>query len=128
MKNVIVRLLVIACFVLPSIAMAQDPAPIVIRVGTLIDGKGGILRNTNIVVQGSKVIRIDPNAGNPTYDLSRLTIMPGWIDTHLHLGQHFDLNDKPHNQQARETPQQIMLHMLGNAYNLLMAGFTTVQS
>jgi imidazolonepropionase-like amidohydrolase len=80
------------------------------------------------VVQGSRIVRIDPGAQNPTYDLGRLTIMPGWIDTHLHLGQHFDLDGRPHNQQAGETPQQIMLHMASNAYNLLMAGFTTVQS
>ena len=64
---------IIAC----AIATAQAPQPkkqIVIAAGTVLDGKGGVLRNTRIVVEGSKIVRIDPNAGPVTYDLRGLTV------------------------------------------------------
>jgi hypothetical protein len=28
----------------------------------VLDGKGGVLHNTRIVIEGSKIVRIDPNA------------------------------------------------------------------
>jgi len=43
-------------------AVAQE-RPITLRVGRLLDGKGGVQQNTNIVVQGSKIVRLDPNVG-----------------------------------------------------------------
>jgi len=66
--------------------------PIVIRAATLIDGKGGVMRNQSIVVQGSRITRIDGGAQSATYDLRGLTVMPGWIDTHVHMDVHFDPN------------------------------------
>jgi imidazolonepropionase-like amidohydrolase len=56
--------------------------------------------------------------------------MPGWIDTHVHMDAHFDPNGKSHSPASAkdETPQQSMLYAVENAYRVLMAGFTTVQS
>src|SRR2546426_3050570 len=71
-----------------GIVVPQDRA-ITIRVGTVLDGKGGVQRNTNIVVQGSKIARLDPNVEKPTYDLRSLTVMPGMIDVHVHINSHF---------------------------------------
>ena len=73
-------LLVLTC---PQ-AMTADQ-PIVLKVGTMLDGKGGVVQNTTIVVQGLKIARIDPKAQGVTYDLTGLTVMPGWIDTHVHV-------------------------------------------
>ena len=108
---------------------AQD-RPLVIRAATLIDGKGGVTRNVSIVVQGSRIARIDASAQGTTYDLKGLTVMPGWIDTHVHMDAHFDPNGKSHSPASarNETPQQTMLYAVENAYNVLMAGFTTAQS
>lgn len=109
-------------------AQAQD-RPIVIKAPTLLDGKGGVLKNTAIVVQAGKISKIDPNAQGTVYDLRGLTVMPGWIDTHVHIGAHFDPNGRAHSAaNTTETPEQSMLYAAENAYNLLMAGFTTVQS
>src|SRR5436853_5192438 len=118
-----------AALLLPEIARAQE-RPIVIHAATLIDGKGGVARNMNIVVQGSRITRIDGSAQNATYDLKGLTVMPGWIDTHVHLDAHFDPNGKSHSPASakNETAQQSMLYAVENANNVLMAGFTTVQS
>src|SRR5262249_620323 len=104
--------------------------PIVIRATTLIDGKGGVMRNASIVVQGARITRIDSGAQAATYDFKGLTVMPGWIDTHVHIDAHFDPNGKAHSPASTkdETPQQSMLYAVENAYNVLMAGFTTVQS
>jgi imidazolonepropionase-like amidohydrolase len=118
-----------AVLLLPEIGRAQE-RPIVIRAATLIDGKGGVMRNMNIVVQGSRITRIDGTVQAATYDLKGLTVMPGWIDTHVHMDAHFDPNGKVHSDASarNETPQQTMLYAVENAYNVLMAGFTTAQS
>jgi len=119
----------IAGLVSPELARAQE-RPIVIRAATLLDGKGAVMRNVSIVVQGTRVTSIDSNARAVTYDLKGLTVMPGWIDTHVHIDAHFDPNGKSHSPASAkdETPQQTMLYAVENAYNVLMAGFTTVQS
>jgi imidazolonepropionase-like amidohydrolase len=119
----------VAGLVLPELARAQE-RPIVIRAATLLDGKGAVMRNVSIVVQGTRVTSIDSNARAVTYDLKGLTVMPGWIDTHVHIDAHFDPNGKSHSPASAkdETPQQTMLYAVENAYNVLMAGFTTVQS
>jgi len=119
----------VASLMLSGIGRAQE-RPIVIRAATLIDGKGGVTRNVSIVVQGSRIARIDASAQGTTYDLKGLTVMPGWIDTHVHMDAHFDPNGKSHSPASakNETPQQTMLYAVENAYNVLMAGFTTAQS
>jgi len=119
----------VAGLVLPELARAQE-RPVVIRAATLLDGKGGVMRNVGIVVQGMRISSIDSNSRAVTYDLKGLTVMPGWIDTHVHIDAHFDPNGKSHSPASAkdETPQQTMLYAVENAYNVLMAGFTTVQS
>jgi len=118
-----------ATLMLSETGRAQE-RPLVIRAATLIDGKGGVTRNVSIVVQGSHIARIDANTQGTTYDLKGLTVMPGWIDTHVHMDAHFDPNGKIHSPASakNETPQQTMLYAVENAYNVLMAGFTTAQS
>src|SRR5207237_6504634 len=90
-------ILLVASLILPVPAGAQE-RPTVIQATTLLDGKGGIMRNVSIVVQGTRITRIDPNGQNAnqgaTYDLKGLTVMPGWIDTHVHIDAHFDPNGK----------------------------------
>ena len=125
-----IGLFAIAALLLPVAAGAQgQPRPIVIRASTVLDGKGGVLRDVGIVIQGSKIVRIDSNPSEATYDLRGLTVMPGWIDTHTHIVTHFDRETgKVHSQKAGETPQQSMLYAVENAYKTFMAGFTTIQS
>ena len=61
-----------------------------------------------------------------TYDLRGFTILPGLIDTHVHLDTHFGADGRA--TTRGETPQQSILYEAENAYITLMAGFTTVQS
>jgi imidazolonepropionase-like amidohydrolase len=114
---------------LSEVVVGQQES-IVIRAARVLDGKGGTVTNAAVVVQGTKIVRIDQNARNVTYDLGSATLMPGWIDTHAHIVSHFDrATGRAHSADARdETPQQAMLYAVENAYNVLMSGFTTVQS
>ena len=114
----------VALLVAPVIR-AQD-APIVIAASTVFDGKGHVLHDTRIVVQGGKILRVDPKAEPVTYDLRGLTVMPGWIDTHVHMTYHFGPSGKYGDQT--ETPAQAALANASNAWVTLMGGFTTVQS
>ena len=122
----LLRSLVAVIFLLPSLAVAQT-RPIVLKTSTLLDGKGHELADTAIVIEGTKISRlggaVPPNA--ITYDLTALTVTPGWIDTHSHLWWHFD-NGRLAGKD--EPPLQAMLHAAENAVLTLNAGFTTIQS
>jgi len=110
-------------------ASSQTPARgkrIVIAASVLFDGKGGVMRDTRIVVEGSKIVAIDPKAGPVDYDLRGLTVLPGWIDAHVHLTWSFGKDGK--NAGAGETTQEAAYRSASNAWLMLMAGFTTIQS
>ena len=114
---------------LPYVALTQtQDRPTTIRAGLLIDGTGNTRRNARIFVSDTEITRIDALRGSVTYDLSHLTLMPGWIDTHVHLASHFDPDGNVHRETTDETPTESMLYAVSNAYRTLMAGFTTVQS
>ena len=108
-----------------STAAQQNPE-ITIRARTVIDGKGQILRNTVVGVRDGKIVRVGGATGAVTYDLGALTLMPGLIDTHVHIGWHFDAKGRYHS--GPEPAEQAALYGAENASVTLMAGFTTVQS
>src|SRR5580693_8474051 len=118
---------ILAVATLVSRPAAAQERPIVLKAATILDGKGQILRNTIIVVEAGKIARIggDAPAGAITYDLTSLTVTPGWIDTHAHIFWHFD-NGRLAGKD--EPPVRAMLHAADNAVLTLNAGFTTIQS
>jgi imidazolonepropionase-like amidohydrolase len=102
---------------------------IVVRAGTILDGRGGRSGPSDIVIRGSKIASIRAPAGKPTYDLSSMTVMPGGIDTHVHLDTYFDAKGRPQGfYEAVEKPEAIVLGGMDNAWRTLQAGITTVQS
>jgi imidazolonepropionase-like amidohydrolase len=132
-KTILGLLVIFAvCCLAPLISLqapAQTPAKskrIVIAASAVLDGKGHVLRNTRIVVEDSKIVAIDSNAGPVDYDLRGLTVMPGWIDAHVHITWSFGPDGK--NAGAGGTTQQAAYEAASNAWATLMAGFTTVQS
>lgn len=111
--------------ILAGVARAQD-SPIIIRAGALLDGKGGIQHNVDIVVSGGKIQKISPATGKAAYDFRSGTVLPGMIDTHVHIAWHFGPDGR---YQPRDTsPTAAMGYAVENAYATLMGGFTTVQS
>ncbi|HKD49730.1 MAG TPA: amidohydrolase family protein [Candidatus Acidoferrum sp.] len=110
-----------------SRVMAQD-RPVVLKASTVLDGKGKTLRNTNIVIEGGKIASVGGAAppGATTYDLSRLTVLPGWIDAHVHPTWHFDAAGKLAGEN--EPKELTVLAGAANNWKMLAAGFTSVQS
>jgi imidazolonepropionase-like amidohydrolase len=109
---------------LAQFAGAQDA--VVLRVGTLLDGKGGTRHNVDVMVSGSRISQIGSGEKGRVVDLRRFTVLPGMIDTHVHIGWHFGPDGR---YQPRETSKASALgYAMENAYATLMGGFTTVQS
>jgi imidazolonepropionase-like amidohydrolase len=114
---------------LPQRLCSQSPAPpkrIVIAARTVLDGRGRVLHDTRIVIEGSKIVALDPKAGPVDFDLRGLTVLPGWIDAHVHITWSFDKNGK--NAGGGGTTPEAAYATASNAWVTLMAGFTTVQS
>ncbi|HZR22967.1 MAG TPA: amidohydrolase family protein [Vicinamibacterales bacterium] len=112
---------------LGSVPVFSQSETIRIHAATVLDGTGKILRNATIVVQGSKITAVESGgSGTPTYELGQLTVTPGLIDVHSHLGWHFDKDGRY--AARRGDPAEEILYSAENAYVTLMAGFTTIQS
>jgi imidazolonepropionase-like amidohydrolase len=112
-----------------QINSATDQTPkrrIVVGASILLDGRGHVLHDTRIVVEGSKIAALDPKASPVDYDLRSFTVLPGWIDSHVHITWSFGENGK--NAGADGTTQFAAYQSTSNAWLTLMAGFTTVQS
>jgi imidazolonepropionase-like amidohydrolase len=105
---------------------AQPPAAITIRAARLIDGRGQSAANQVVTISGSKIERVAAGTGAVTYDLATLTLLPGFIDTHVHIGWHFGPDGRY--VGGKEPPEEAALYGAENAYVTLLAGFTTVQS
>jgi imidazolonepropionase-like amidohydrolase len=127
MRRMRIHALVFAAAVTSAAALTAQDQTVRIRAAKIIDGTGKVLTNATVVVQGSKITSIETgNAGTPTYNLGQLTIVPGMIDVHAHVGWHFDKDGRYANRPG--TPAQEILYSAENAYVTLMAGFTTIQS
>lgn len=109
-----------------GIAAAQ-PRLVVVRAGRLIDGRGEVRANVDIVLQGSRIVRVEPASSDRrvTYDLGDVTVLPGLVDTHVHITSHFGRDGR---LQTMGAPAEAMLAAAENAYLTLMAGVTTAQS
>jgi imidazolonepropionase-like amidohydrolase len=108
-------------------AVPASAQQITIRAATVLDGKGGVLRNAVVAVEGSRIVKVGGGAAETvTYDFPRFTVLPGMIDAHVHIGNHFGKDGRA--VTPGETPDEAALYGAANAYAMLMAGFTTVQS
>lgn len=110
---------------------AED-APIVLRPDRILDGRGGVMEGQEIVVQGGAIASIvdrGSTTGAVVYDLPGTTLLPGLIDTHVHLGWHFDRDtDRLHGANSTDSEQDQAHYATENAWNMLQSGVTTVQS
>jgi imidazolonepropionase-like amidohydrolase len=132
MRSGLVIVCVLSIFVVSLIARENPttlPAQrkrLVIAASMLLDGRGQVLRDTRIVVEGSHIVALDPKASPVDYDLRGFAVMPGWIDSHVHITWSFGENGR--NAGADEKTQFAAYQAASNAWLTLMAGFTTVQS
>ncbi len=110
--------------------VAADEGDIVLRTSRVLDGRGAVLEDRDIVVRGGEIVDIVSRgsaSGGRVYDLTALTVLPGYIDTHVHITHHFDPNGKFDGTEDRDVGH-VTLYAVENAYRTLMSGVTTVQS
>lgn len=133
MPNLRSLLTVAALFASAQLAAEAAPVsppplagPVVILTGKALDGHGGTLRNARIGVAAGRITSLKAAPHGAIIDLRRYTVLPGWIDTHVHLEMHFDRNGRI--ATGTEPPLEAALGIAGAAWDTLMGGFTTVQS
>lgn len=104
------------------------PPPVVLLADHALDGRGNVLHNLRIAVANGRITSLSApaDAAANTIDLRGYTVLPGWIDTHVHLDSHFDRRGRIATDS--ETPAEAELGIANAAWATLMGGFTTVQS
>ncbi len=103
----------------------------VLRAARILDGRGEVLEDRDLVLRDGRIAEIVPGGtgvGDRVYDLTALTVLPGYIDTHVHIGNHFDDDGRVHRPENDPSVAHLTLHGAENAYRTLMNGITTMQS
>ncbi len=115
----------------PLLAQAPPKGAQILRTSRILDGTGRTLTNIDIEVTNGTITALRPSTGPlpaNAIDLRRRTVLPGLIDTHVHLGWYVNDENRLHTESDGDTQAEQAYHQAGNAWNTLRAGFTTVQS
>lgn len=124
MKNVISILV----FLIAAITSAQDTY---LQCGKIIDVESGkVWSEKTIVVSGNKIKSIESgfvsgSSGDVMIDLKNKTVMPGFIDLHVHIES--ESNPKTYVDRFTDNEADIAFKSTVFAKKTLLAGFTTVR-
>lgn len=116
---------------LPALAMAQ---PVAIKAARLFDGTSdNVIRNAVVVIDGKRItaagsnVAIPPNA--KVIDLGDATLLPGFVDAHVHLTEEASDNwYLDFFQTVMRQPAEQALLATTYARKTIDAGFTTVRN
>jgi imidazolonepropionase-like amidohydrolase len=112
---------------------ADDAQPIVLKAARLFDGVSGKLIDGGvIVVQGARIASVGRDAAVPAgarvIDLGDATLLPGFIDAHVHLSDEASDNwYRDFYQRTQRFPAEQALWGALYAQRTLEAGFTSVR-
>jgi imidazolonepropionase-like amidohydrolase len=110
-------------------ATAPPAERIVLRAARMLDVESGrIVANARVVVEGDRISAVNPPslpAGARVIDLGDVTLMPGFIDTHTHLGGEIGPNMLL--DPVTLTEIDAAFKAAKNGRTTLLAGFTTVR-
>jgi imidazolonepropionase-like amidohydrolase len=119
-----------------AVAPAPRPQPILVKAGRLIDGRSDqVQTNVGILIDGDRIRAVGPLAqvqaqapNARVIDLSQLTVLPGFIDTHVHLLLQGDPTSESYDAQLlyQSIPYRAIL-AARNARLALEHGFTALR-
>ncbi len=121
----------ISLFFLLIVAIVGTAQVSVIHCGKLIDvEEGKVLEKMTIVVNGNTIEKVvsgyqTPKAGEQIIDLKTMTVMPGWMDMHVHI-EH-ESGPRRYEEAFRENESYVALKATQYCTRTLSAGFTTVR-
>ena len=101
----------------------------IFKNGLLINGLGSSFQG-QFIVEGDRIVTIaagepTPNEPGQICDLAGQTVLPGFIDCHVHLRS--DGNADPRRQVLEDTPVMTGLRCYCNACRTLARGITTIR-
>ena len=112
-------------------AYAAAGAVTALRFGQVIDGRGGVIRDGVVVVDGERVTGVGTvvPAGAKVVDLRPLTAIPGLLDMHTHMSFYWDRSPgtRPWTQLGTLSPAVTAFLAQENARKTLDCGVTTVR-
>ena len=124
--------IVIAIFASTATLAQTAPARLVVRAGHVLDVRSGkLLENQAIVIEDGKIVSVGPDSNSPaapgvtTISLPNSTVLPGLIDSHVHLTG--DLKNIGYRSLGISLPRATLTGAR-NARATLDAGFTTVRN
>lgn len=103
----------------------------IIHAGNVIDGATKkVMKEKSIVVEGKNITSIEngyiaPNDGDVVVNLKEHTVMPGWIDMHVHIEG--ETSPDRYIRVFTDNPADKAFLSVDIAKRTLMAGFTTVR-
>jgi imidazolonepropionase-like amidohydrolase len=114
---------------------STSAARVIVRCGTLIDGKSDQpLKDVRIVIEGDKITGImqarsaEGSGAEQTIDLSQETCLPGLIDTHTHVLLQGDITAADYDEQLlKESTEYRTILATVNAKRALDYGFTSIR-
>ena len=122
----------VAALSLAGPALAQTPEPVtVIHAGTILTEPGkAALSNASVIVRGRTIEAVQPGfvdvPGAKIVDLRSGTVLPGLIDSHVHLSGLDDRFQARIQASHRDNEDEAYTALI-NARKTLLAGFTTVR-
>ncbi|PKD42421.1 metal-dependent hydrolase family protein [Rhodohalobacter barkolensis] len=123
------RLLLLTLFVAMSSSLVAQQT--YIHAGSLFDGTGEQMRsNVTIIVDDGRIVDVrdgllNPDSESVLIDLSDKTVLPGFIDLHVHLEN--ETGPDRYLDRFTKNPEDIAFESSRNAKKTLLAGFTTVR-
>jgi imidazolonepropionase-like amidohydrolase len=103
-----------------------------LHAGRLIDGKSATARQmVTVVIEGGRIQAVEPGYRTPqgeesVIDLKDHTVMPGWIDLHVHLGT--EPSPQAYLERFTLSSTDVVLRAAAHGRQTLLAGFTSVRN